>query len=981
LNLFNPEDCIRNMRNMAGALERIFFTAAIILLLHNLPLFSSPVILSEQVFPVNISKSLEYIEDKNGSLTLDQVRAIGSVEWKTNNRDNINFGYTRSAYWFKFALEDVRISQGRLLMEIGFPTLDYVDFYYPDNRGGYGVLKTGDRRLFSTREIRDSSFVFTINPVSDNTVYFFRIENGGSLRFRAKIYTDGSFIADRNISLPVSWFMYGIVMFLAIFYFFILLYLRERLYLYFSLFSMNIFLYQIIFRGFAFQFLWPDHPWWGNVAELVFSCTIGLLSALFMRCVLDTRSTNIILHRLFTFFAFCIFPLLTALSFILPYHYISLMRYYALFTYSILIIPSAAYYMKKGNRFAAYFLAGFGTLMITNSISLLMIFGLIPSMRFIEWSNDIGFIAVIIFSSLGLVDRFKIITDDLIESRQSVNEKNKMLILANEEMAASNEELEAMNEEFEAQNRELLSSEKALMSSEMEMKDIFNSSHDAFIIHDLNGKILDVNNRMLKMYGVSREEALSMSVADISASDSSNPVESVYWKRVLNGEELLFEWKTLRQSDNIEFFVEVGLKKILWRNSDVILASIRDLTERKVSENEREQVRNQLVQAQKMEAVGTLAGGIAHDFNNVLGGIIGSLNLVDILIREEDLKNFAEIHEYLETAAQSSIRAADMTKQLLTLSRKSELKKKPVVVQDSLKHVMNICRNSFPKSVELDLKYDDQMMYIYADPSHIDQALLNLCVNASHSMTLMRGDNVQGGSITVEAHSAQCDKIFCSRNEGSSPDIRYVAISVKDTGVGIDEDIRARIFEPFFTTKLQDEGTGLGLAMTYSIIRQHGGFITVDSNPGEGSIFTIYLPLMDQALNVVPEIKQKIIKGTGLILVIDDEEAILRVTSGILKKCGYDVITASKPLPGIELFTQEKDNISAVILDNSMPGMSGLEVFDVLKTIDPQVRAILCSGFMDNISLQRAREIGIVDFIGKPYDFEELSRKISEVLG
>ncbi len=967
-------------RKSTGTVSVIFSIAISILLLCSGPLLSSPVIIGERGLPINITQSLEYIEDRDGALTLDKVIKTDISAWKTISSNNINFGYTRSAYWFKFTLEDSRNIQSRLLLEINFPSLDYVDFYYPGSRGGYDVIKTGDRRPFTGREISDSNFIFSLNHAGDNGTYFLRIENGGSLRFRARIFSDNSFMEERNKYLPLIWFLFGLEVFSALFYFFIFLYLRDRSYLYFSFFTLSIFFDQINFRGFAFQFLWPSHPAFGNIVTLMIPGFIGLFSALFFRKILDTRSTSILFHRLLSFFALFVFPLLLGLSIILPHNVVGITRYYTMLLYGILIIPAMIHYMKRGNRFAVYFLSGFAILMIINVVSTLMVLGKIPSMPFREWIMDAGYIQIILLSSLGLVDRFKSTTDDLVESGKSIDEKNKMLILANEEMAASNEELEAMNEEFEAQNRELINSEKALIASEMEMKDIFNSSSDAFIIHDLEGNILDVNNRMLIMYGTNIGMALTMNMTDISSPDSDIAVISAYWKRVIDGDELLFEWKSLRCSDQAEFFVEVGLKKLLWRDKDVVLASIRDLTERKAIEKERELVRNQLVQSQKMEAVGTLAGGIAHDFNNVLGGILGSLNLVDVLIREENIKNSMEINEYLETAVASSLRAADMTKQLLTLSRKSELKMEPVLVQGSLKHVMNVCRNSFPKSVELDFKLDDQPLYVYADQSHIDQALLNLCLNASHSMTLMRRDeDSYGGTLKVEACIVRSDNISYSSLQGASPDISYVAIRVEDNGVGIHEDIRGRIFEPFFTTKSQDNGTGLGLAMTYSIISQHGGFITVDSEPGKGSVFTIYLPLLDQSQSFVPEIRQGLVMGTGLILVIDDEEVVLRVTAGMLKKCGYDVITAIKPDRGVELFKHEHGNISVVVLDNAMPGMSGMEVYKILKGINPSVKVILCSGFMDDISMQKARGIGITDFMSKPYAFEELSRKISEV--
>jgi CheY-like chemotaxis protein len=382
-----------------------------------------------------------------------------------------------------------------------------------------------------------------------------------------------------------------------------------------------------------------------------------------------------------------------------------------------------------------------------------------------------------------------------------------------------------------------------------------------------------------------------------------------------------------------------------------------------------------------MEAVGTLAGGIAHDFNNVLGGIMGSLNLMSLLLRKEQLENAEKIFNYLEMALESSKRAADITKQILTLSRKGDLQMSPVIIQNSLKNVMNICKSSFPKSVELDFRFDDDPLHVYADPTQIEQALLNLCVNASHAMTMMRGwGDRQGGKLTVDARLMLCNQVFCVLHPGSIVGAPYVMIRVEDTGVGMDHEVQRRIFEPFFTTKSQNEGTGLGLAITYGIVKQHDGFLNVESEPGKGSVFTMYLPLREEVPAGATDGTGSLIMGTGRILVIDDEETILRVTVGILEQCGYEVIAAGKADQGMLLFEREHGNINAVVLDNSMPGMSGMEMYRAMKKIDPDVRVLLCSGYIDSATIKKARGMGIREFIDKPYSLEELSRKISDVL-
>ncbi len=409
---------------------------------------------------------------------------------------------------------------------------------------------------------------------------------------------------------------------------------------------------------------------------------------------------------------------------------------------------------------------------------------------------------------------------------------------------------------------------------------------------------------------------------------------------------------------------------------------ITDIHDRKEAEAERERVQNQLVQAQKMEAVGTLAGGLAHDFNNMLGGIMGSLDLVSILLKKEELSQGEAIQNYVDTALDSTHRAADLTRRLLTLSRKKELNLAPVDVNKALANVLKICRGSFPKSVKLDFQIGEQELLINADATQVEQVLINLCLNASQAMTTMRpaGDKA-GGTLRVLAEPFRCSKEFCAIHPEAEPADGYVRIQVLDTGVGMDPDTKKRIFEPFFTTKQKDSGTGLGLAMAYGIIKQHQGFIDVYSEPGRGSTFTVYIPQMTETAGVLAaEKKNGIVQGRGLILVVDDEEAILRVATGMLGQFGYEVMTAKNAAEGIDLYRRDHGRISAVILDLSMPGMSGLEAYDRMKEINPGIRALLTSGLMEDEHMARSREKGIRGFVQKPYSAEELSRKIKEII-
>ncbi len=388
----------------------------------------------------------------------------------------------------------------------------------------------------------------------------------------------------------------------------------------------------------------------------------------------------------------------------------------------------------------------------------------------------------------------------------------------------------------------------------------------------------------------------------------------------------------------------------------------------------------QLRQAQKMETVGTLAGGLAHDFNNVLSGIVGTVSLIRHIMTKDNIISDKFLN-YVDIIDRSGKRAAEMVKQLLTLSRKYEAAIKPIDLNTSVKNVIQICSNTFDKSVELIAEYAGEPAMINGDPSQVEQVIINLCVNAAHAMTIMRlPEEKEGGVLTVSVRHIRADRYFCSAH----PEARtgwYWMVSHNDTGVGMDEEILRKIFDPFFTTKVREQGTGLGLAMVYSIIHHHKGFIDVFSEKGIGSSFNLYFPASEEPERLEPGGSEPaVVKGKGCILVIDDEEIVRLMAESILHECGYEVILAESGRDGVELFRRLYKDINAVLLDMAMPGMSGKDVYIELKKIDQRVRVLLASGFRQDYRVDEALKLGINGFIHKPYSLSELSKSIKEIV-
>jgi len=401
----------------------------------------------------------------------------------------------------------------------------------------------------------------------------------------------------------------------------------------------------------------------------------------------------------------------------------------------------------------------------------------------------------------------------------------------------------------------------------------------------------------------------------------------------------------------------VNFIPVMLSNGDNIMVC-EDITERKKMEE-------QLANAQKMEAIGTLAGGIAHDFNNILMGIQGhtSLMLLDASTNHTHFERLKRIEDLINSASK-------LTKQLLGFARGGKYDVKPVNINELIKKTSSIFERT-KKEISINCVYEDDIWTVEADQNQIEQVLLNLYLNAWQAMP-------DGGNITLETKNEHIEEY--NQNVHFLKPGRYVKISVIDTGIGMDEKTKERIFEPFFTTKEIGKGTGLGLAMVYGIIKNHNGFINVISSKGHGTIFEIYLPSSEKHILKVEDTKQDIKQGSETLLIVDDEKSVLDVTKEILESLGYTVYSAENGEKAIKIYKEKKDEIHLILLDMIMPGLSGNETFDRIKEINPSAKVVLSTGYSLNIQAQRIMDKGCDGFLYKPFDMVQLSTKIHEVL-
>ncbi len=395
----------------------------------------------------------------------------------------------------------------------------------------------------------------------------------------------------------------------------------------------------------------------------------------------------------------------------------------------------------------------------------------------------------------------------------------------------------------------------------------------------------------------------------------------------------------------------------------------RDITEQKRAEEEKMFLQEQLRQAKKIESLGALAGGIAHDFNNVLGIVLGYASIISRgNMSAEKLSKSVDV---INTAVQ---RGVNLVRQLLTFARKTDVLFEPVMVNNTIEELAKMLGATFPKTIVLDTQLDRNLPVITADSSQVYQALLNLCINARDAMP-------DGGKISISTKTVPGTELR-ERFADAESDL-YMEISVSDTGVGMNEETRERIFEPFFTTKETGKGTGLGLSVVHGVVKSHQGFIDLESELGKGTTFHLYFPVKHErtaSTKVEQEQPESIPGGNETIFLIEDEEALRDLIRTLLELRGYKVFTAKDGGEAVEVYKLHHDEIAFVLSDSDLPGQTGLEAFLKMKQINPAIKLVFASGFVDPSARTEMMENGALGIIQKPYDPAEVLRTIRKIL-
>jgi PAS domain S-box-containing protein len=495
-----------------------------------------------------------------------------------------------------------------------------------------------------------------------------------------------------------------------------------------------------------------------------------------------------------------------------------------------------------------------------------------------------------------------------------------------------------------------------------------NAVSDAIFWVTADGRIVDVNDAACQSLGYSREELLKMEVSDIDPSNSREDMQRQFPELRRQG-TLRFE-ATHCAKDGRVFPVEIAANYVRYGAEERNCGIARDISDRKRNEEERLNLEKQLLHAQKLESLGVLAGGIAHDFNNLLTSIVGNTDLALLRLNPE-----SRVRDNLQRVEEAATRAADLAKQMLAYSGKGKFVIEPIDLNRIVEEMAKMLEVSISKKCVLRFNFAESLPTVDADATQLRQVIMNLVINASEAI------GNKSGVIAISSGRMQCDRRYLSSawlNE-QIPEGLYVWLEIADTGCGMDKETVSKIFDPFFTTKFT--GRGLGMAAVLGIVRGHKGAIKVYSEPGRGTTFKILLPAGGRPKELGNEIADEHLewKGSGTVLLVDDEETVIAIGTEMLKELGFDVLTAMDGREALEVFTQQQDKICCVILDLTMPHMDGEQAFRELRLLAPDVKVIMSSGYNEQEINQRFAGKGLAGFIQKPYKLSMLKEVILNV--
>jgi len=880
-------------------------------------------ILKDPSQEIVINPSFYIYEDKSNMLTIDDILLLDDSKFKKSITSKLSFDHTLSSYWAQFSIYNTSDKNAQYVLNVENADINKISFFEIQNGLINRKVHTGECYPLSTREIKHKSFVFllTLKPGEFKSFYLYTFSYGESVILPLKVQDYEVFFNESKENEHFNVFLFGIVFFIFIFNIFLFIVLRDKLYVTYAIYVIFGMFSIACLQGYTSYYLWQSSTWFADIAGDFFA-QISLFSLiLFVRDYLNTKENAKICDKIL-----CIIQVYILISLIFSfsppqYRIVGYITCEISTMLAFILVPLTASIVLRKQFFPAiYVLISYTPLTISVASYFLRSIGIIRNTHILT-GIDFSFTFQTLVLAFALVESFRRQQSSILDTLSDQNIEMSKLAIASSE------------------------------------------TDNGIAIFDSDGNLEWCNKGFENLYHYNSNDItqeFGNNIIDISINEN---IVDYLEQCIETGLPVIFETEIIDIA-GIPRWVQTTLSPIT--DEDGIIYNFvlidSDLTNFKNAEEEKKQLQEQLVQAQKMETIGKLAGGIAHDFNNILTPIVGYTEMVML-----DLDENSSAYNELKIVLNAAIRAKQLTTQILTFSRHFKEEPKVIYIKDVLTEVINLTKISMNTRITLTQNIKVPEAKIKADPTQIQQVFMNILTNAQQAI-----DSVGEINITqdIVSFSSEDKKLQIQAGE-------YIYISISDTGHGMNEDMLTKIFDPFYTTKELGKGTGLGLSVVHGIINKYKGQIFFESTLGKGTTVKIYLPF--SVIEEIEDTEKEILipKGNGEhILIIDDEENITGMLKKALEKQNYKTSVFTDSNEALEYFIQNNKKIHLVLSDQKMPKMNGSELLGKMKKINPSFKAIILTGYSEEISPENAHKFGANTLIYKPVNTKTLLTEI-----
>lgn len=931
-----------------------------------------PVVLTDEQDEYPLGLHLEILEDPTRQLTIAEIAEFDQ-QFIPNQTPDLNLGLADSAYWIRFRIRNETSRTGEWWLEIASTDIDDVSLYFPRPDGGPGFEMKQAGNAFPTARQETSHYytVFSLPliPQSDSVIYL-RVESR-RVELPLTLWSTTGLVRETQKDFTILGLYFGTLLIMAGYNCFLFLVLRDRSYLYLVLFMASLILLEVLRRRLLQQVMWPDYVWLELARANLLAFTLSLICLLqFAASFLMTKAHAPTLHRSLVGLQIglgmvvLLFLLSETTPFLVLCLILSLLSMGAVFLAGLVT-------WRQGYRPARYFVLALAAFLGALFLSIWGVLGILQT-GYSEQIVQLGVVLMTLLMSLALADRIDTIRQEREQAETETRQRNRELTLLNQVIAATTSALEPESV-LETTCRELvqafdLTQGIALLANKDRTAVNVVAEYQSADQPSLLGQSIPVHDNPLLEHLVAEK-------APLAVEDAQNDPRLALVHDLLRyrGAVSVLMFPILVEGEIIGGFSLGVDTPHSFSPEEIVLAQrvaeqVSSALVRAQLIDEQRRLEAQYLQAQKMEAIGRLTAGIAHDFNNML-----AVTNVYAQLLQRQLTPDNPHRRLVDNILDAGRRAADLVRQLLAFSRKQVVEPKILNLNNIVTEMDKMLRRVIGENVILETRLAPDLGWITIDPIQIDQVIVNLAVNARDAMP-------EGGRLIIETANVVLDEHFTAEHPEAQTG-EHILLSISDTGHGMSKEVKARVFEPFFTTKERGEGTGLGLATVFGIVKQSGGSISVYSEEGIGTTFKAYFPREGKpASSPSDQAEPETLLGMETILLIEDNDQVRSVTREVLQEYGYTLLEARGGQEALQLATHYAGAIHLVLTDVIMPGMSGKDAADKLTETRPDLRVLFMSGYTDNIIAHHGILDPGVHLLQKPYDADTLARKVREVL-